>query len=252
VEIGGLLGRSESGIAIVVFALMGGSTVVLADPIGFTSLVTASASVLSQSSFQSDPISAQAFVSTPIIVNGLYGGNLTGTAEATAEVGFGVIVLSAMDTVASSTDNGSGGFASRAQATASGSFEDTITILGGTGTANLVWRLLDGGTITPIFDFPTQITFGVPFDISAASTIGSAGNLFTGADMASSFFGVDGLSVNGNFSNYQYSTGSNSAYFLSGTFVSTPEPASWGLCTFGMAFLAVRARSHRRSRKGST
>ena len=113
------------------------------------------------------------------------------------------------------------------------------------GTAAFQWSpYTTANPSAPPFSisFPTQITFGIPFLISASETISSGpytgGGLGTGGGNASASFQVGGFLIDGtNFvlTSYQYTTADGEQLFGSPQFIATPEPPySWliaaGLC----------------------
>lgn len=158
-------------------------------------------------------------------------GLLTAQSNATAQVTYGYINLSASVFGGYFTDDAPIGPFGTGSASASASFSDSMTILGGTGTANLQWYLEDTSfssdptTIQISSVLPTQVTYGVPFDISASGLIESPVDLrVLGGGSASAVFDILGMRVNGS-NDYQYGTATDTNYYIGGTFVEAPEPS---------------------------
>jgi hypothetical protein len=167
---------------------------------------------------------------------------VTGSAMAQVSAGFGFLNTSVSATVDCPNDNlVNCGPTSYAEATASGSFSDTMTIFGGSGIANLQWFLEDATSSfsapNPVnqisYLLPTQVIYGVPFAIAASvlTDVDPASNSIAGFGNASATFQILGLSVNGSLRSYQYSTGSNTNYQLDpgANFIAAPEPSYFWL-----------------------
>lgn len=226
----------------------------MAGTIGYTSSVTATASLpavsssyggnsfsapsqtVSNTGINSTSASVDEFIKEYGGVFGPFGasGPFQASANASATVGFGYFTL---DTYAAPEDwnDGPPGPVSSANATASAGFSDTMTIFGGTGTAALYWDYQESFDASNpsrassqfTIDLPTQVTFGVPFDFSASGQIQNSGDLFIGFATAQAFFSINPVvfTVDGS-SSLVYVTGSGTQYFEGDpNAIFAPEPS---------------------------
>ncbi len=235
--------------------LLSWSSQVFADPIGFTSLATATTSINAANGIGSCPptlsVSGPNMATANLSCTLLFQvpgssppqylpGTITGLAMAQVSAGFNFLNTSVSAAADCANDMPSCGSTSSAAATASGSFSDTMTIFGGSGIANLQWAV-EASTSLPFLSstvnqisylLPTQVIYGDPFAISASVLTGVDPSPYPfGQANASATFQILGLSVNGSFQSWQYSTGSNTDYDLDpgGSFIAAPEPSYFWL-----------------------
>lgn len=161
---------------------------------------------------------------------------ISATATAQAVANYGVVSLAITATAGSACECGPFGPTGVAEAHASGSFTDTMTIFGGTGIADLSWFFSRSGGVLPTYSLPAQAIFGVPFTISASSAVDLPANSGQNRHVES-LFRIEDLFVNG-LRNYSFTDESNTHYNLDGTFIlTTPEPSTWMLTALAMATL---------------
>jgi hypothetical protein len=179
-------------------------------------------------------------------------------ASATASATYGQISLSATDYLFT----GSAPYCCYAHATASGSFEDVITLFGGTGSVNVDFVLLCSGNCpSPFFPnsaesvtfiAPSQETIGVPFDVSVSISVRDYDNPLLEV-APTTFFGSAMWTLYAfppHLSSLYYTTESGNQYAgLDGsglTFTTAPEPGSIGLAVVGILGMLTAAGVRRR------
>jgi len=223
-----------------------------ADTIGLSSQVTASIgwSPNTLGCPVVGPITDTTLVNIPrhtcgILYQGIFSSQYA-DAFAAATPQWGNLQLSVVTEMSGPSECGDCRPAGMASATAFASFTDTMTIYGGTGTANLLWTYQESTTtlfgVIPVVNIalPSQVQFGVPFTISASLSLSAANNYVYFTERGDGHFLLTGLQVNGGY-NYLYSDGSGYNYAIESA-APVPEPSYFGLMAaiFGLGPIAAR------------
>lgn len=217
------------------FLLLGAMSPGFANVLGWTATASASATLGSQTVTQTNSSHASALI-----------GSGLDAASADAWISITPPGLISWD-VAASASGCAYGPCTLGVASVSASFFDEIILTGGSGAVDLNW------TYSPlpssaIIDLPSQVTYGVPFDVSISfSETVTEGSL--GDPEGFGTFGLSGLVVDGS-PQYTFQSASGETDGLSlngfqGTIVAAPEPAGWLLAVVGLlaglGFLRVKS-----------